>query len=210
VVTTSGTAAANVFPAVIEASASEAPLLVLTADRPPRLRDADANQVIDQVRLYGIYPRLFVDVPEPTTAPVALAHLRALAARAVATAVGPWPGPVHLNFPFEKPLEPDAGADGAPPVPDARREDDGPYVRVASGRAVLDEAQLAELADMLRSPRGVIVAGPTPEPEAVGAAAVRLAERTGYPLLADPLSVTRASSGSSDPGWSRRSAGAPS
>jgi 2-succinyl-5-enolpyruvyl-6-hydroxy-3-cyclohexene-1-carboxylate synthase len=191
VVTTSGTATANVFPAVIEASASEAPLLVLTADRPPRLRDADANQAMDQVRLYGIYPRLFVDVPEPSASAAALAHLRALAARAVATALGPSPGPVHLNFPFEKPLEPDATSEGPPSASSAGRDDDAPYVRISSGLAVLGEEQLVELANMLRSPRGVIVTGPTPEPGAVGAAAVRLAERTGFPLLADPLSGAR-------------------
>ena len=79
IMTTSGTATANVFPAVIEASLSEAPLLVLTADRPHRLRGVDANQTIDQVGLYGTYVREFIDVPPPVTGGPALQHLRTVA-----------------------------------------------------------------------------------------------------------------------------------
>ena len=82
VITTSGTAVANLFPAVVEASHSEAPLLLLTADRPHRLRGADANQAIDQTRMFGGYVRDFVEAAPPEAAEGALVHLRALAARA--------------------------------------------------------------------------------------------------------------------------------
>ncbi|RMH13328.1 MAG: 2-succinyl-5-enolpyruvyl-6-hydroxy-3-cyclohexene-1-carboxylate synthase, partial [Gemmatimonadetes bacterium] len=82
VITTSGTAAANLLPAVVEASRSGVPLLVLTADRPHRLRDSDANQTIDQVRLYGSFTRAFHDVAPPTVEARALRYVRTLACRA--------------------------------------------------------------------------------------------------------------------------------
>lgn len=113
VLTTSGTATANLYPAVIEADMSATPLLLLTADRPHRLRGSDANQTIDQLELYGRHVRRFVDVPEPTRDPSALGALAALAQEAVGVAVGNPPGPVHLNFPFDKPLEP-SGSDWRP------------------------------------------------------------------------------------------------
>lgn len=106
VITTSGTAAANLLPAVAEASAGEVPLLLLTADRPHRLRDSDANQTMDQVRLFGGFCRGFFDIPPPRAEEPHMRHLRVQAVRAVALAVSTPPGPVHLNFPFDKPLEP--------------------------------------------------------------------------------------------------------
>ena len=195
VITTSGTATANVFPAVIEAAASEVPLLILTADRPHHLRDADANQAIDQVHLFGAYPRLFQDVAPPTASGAALRHLRVLAGRAVAAALGPPAGPVHLNFPFEKPLEP---IDVAPPSPAEHervayegRPDGAPLVEIRVGRAAPTESEIIALAGSIDTARGVIVIGPNPDAKKVGAAASRLAERTGFPLLADPLSGAR-------------------
>ncbi|HEX6385694.1 MAG TPA: 2-succinyl-5-enolpyruvyl-6-hydroxy-3-cyclohexene-1-carboxylic-acid synthase [Anaerolineae bacterium] len=110
-VCTSGTAAANFYPAIIEARMSQAPLLLLTADRPPELRQSGANQTIDQVKLFGDQVLWFVDVAlaEADAPPVARRNLRTLAARALATANGLVKGPVHLNFPFRKPLEPEIG-----------------------------------------------------------------------------------------------------
>jgi 2-succinyl-5-enolpyruvyl-6-hydroxy-3-cyclohexene-1-carboxylate synthase len=108
VLCTSGTAAANFFPAVIEARQSQLPLLVLTADRPPELRHSGANQTIDQIKLFGDQVLWFVDVPLPEPDPPAVVarHWRTLAARAYNRANGLVKGPVHLNFPFRKPLEP--------------------------------------------------------------------------------------------------------
>jgi 2-succinyl-5-enolpyruvyl-6-hydroxy-3-cyclohexene-1-carboxylate synthase len=194
VLTTSGTAAAQVFPAVVEASESEVPLLVVTADRPPRLRGADANQTVDQLRLYGRHARAFFDVPAPVLGGPELRHLRTLACRAVSAAIGPPAGAVHLNFPFDKPLEP-----VEPPESFARehalaalgRPDGAPFVDLSVGRRSASPQALDTVADLLSSPQGVIVAGPTPEPARLGPAVAELAAATGYPLLADALSGAR-------------------
>lgn len=115
-VCTSGTAAANYLPAVVEAHHARTPLLVLTADRPPELRDWGAGQTIDQPGLYGRYPRWAAEVPIPMRGEDALRHARRLAARAMDEAMGFAAGPVHLNWPFREPLEPPA-APVAPVAP---------------------------------------------------------------------------------------------
>ena len=193
-VTTSGTAAANVFPAVIEARQSETPLLVLTADRPHHLRGADANQAIDQLRLYGSYAKEFVEVAPPKLGGAELRHLRALACRVVAAASEAPAGPVHLNFPFDKPLEPieDTSSFSVDqPLAARGRPDGAPFVCISPAVRSPDEATLDALVDTLDSERGVVIAGPAAAGSASGRAALRLAERTGFPLLADPLSGGR-------------------
>ena len=199
VVTTSGTAAANLYPAVIEASQGETPLLVLTADRPHRLRDADGNQAIDQLHLYGGHARRFFEVAPPAVEARPLRHLRVLAARAVAEALGTPPGPVHLNFPFDKPLEPaPVEGDVAPhfhrdhPRAASGRTKGRPFTRVGRRRPEASAGEIEALGRRLRSTGSVlIVAGPSNEPDQVGPAAVGLAAATGFPLLADPLSGAR-------------------
>ncbi len=195
VVTTSGTAVANLLPAVVEADRAEIPLLLLSADRPARLRGQDANQTIDQLKLFGDAARLFHEVGAPRAEEPWLRYVRALPARALGTALGPPAGPVHLNLPFEKPLEPDGDADelGEPSASGpARRDREAPFTRVTPGRAVPDDAALAELAERLaETTRGLIVCGPGSEPGRLGPAALRLAAATGYPILADPLSGAR-------------------
>lgn len=207
VLTTSGTAAANLFPAVIEAEQGEVPLLVLTADRPHRLRGQDANQTIDQLKLYGPYVRLFHDVALPHLEAAWLRYLRALPARALAATLGPPPGPVHLNFPFEKPLEPsevpgDVPAALVPPEEGSgrgERHEERSFTAVAVARRSPGEVVLTELADLAHgASRGLLVCGPSPDADRLGPAAIALAKATGFPLLADPLSGARFAPGATE------------
>ncbi|MBT8488977.1 MAG: 2-succinyl-5-enolpyruvyl-6-hydroxy-3-cyclohexene-1-carboxylic-acid synthase [Gemmatimonadetes bacterium] len=194
VVTTSGTAVANLLPAVVEASQAGVPLLLLTADRPHRLRGADANQAIDQVGIFGSYPRAFHEIAPPSVDGPALRHLRSVACRAVAKATGPDAGPVHLNFPFDKPLEPteppsDLLTDD--PLGVAGRTEARPFTRISRGAGVASDDELDALVASLDGRRGVIVAGPTERASETGPSVRGLAAATGFPVLADPLSGAR-------------------
>ncbi|GAB3723275.1 2-succinyl-5-enolpyruvyl-6-hydroxy-3-cyclohexene-1-carboxylic-acid synthase [Nocardiopsis oceani] len=183
VVCTSGTAAANFHPAVMEADESGVPLLVLTADRPPELRGTGANQTVDQIGLYGGAVRMFAEVGTPDPAPGMVAYWRSLSCRAWGSAVGGQPGPVHLNVAFRDPLTPDEPADSpAWTAPIDGRPDGRPWI----GRP----GPVAEPApfELPAVERGVIVCGdgdydPVPF--------LALSELTGWPLLAEPTSNAR-------------------
>jgi len=108
-VCTSGTAVANYLPAVIEARESHVPLLVLSADRPPEMRDCRSGQTIDQLKIFGDYPVFHAELPVPTAEPVLLRALRTRICHAVECSLGPVAGPAHLNFPFRDPLAPQPG-----------------------------------------------------------------------------------------------------
>ncbi|OYR85971.1 2-succinyl-5-enolpyruvyl-6-hydroxy-3-cyclohexene-1-carboxylate synthase, partial [Halorubrum distributum] len=158
---TSGTAAANYHPAVMEASEARVPLLALTADRPPELRDSGANQTADQEKLYGDAVRFYKDLPEPAANDRALRSLRTTVARAVAAAEGADQGPVHLNVPFKKPLEPTPVPGDVPDdLPEAaERGRDGPYVDVTAGAPEPgDDEPRALAAELGDADRGLIVA----------------------------------------------------
>ncbi|MDS0477428.1 2-succinyl-5-enolpyruvyl-6-hydroxy-3-cyclohexene-1-carboxylic-acid synthase [Natrinema sp. 1APR25-10V2] len=197
-VCTSGTAAANFHPAVMEADQARVPLLVLTADRPPELRDSGANQTVDQVKLYGDAVRWYAELPEPEPDERKVRSLRTTAARALSETTGVRPGPVHLNCPFRKPLEPIEVPDD---VPDSFAEStagagrDGPFVQIADGTRTLDDAEHRSLLRALETAdRPLVVAGPA-DPGALStlepAAVTELADRLGAPVLADPLSGLR-------------------
>ena len=191
---TSGTAAANYHPAVMEASEARVPLLALTADRPPELRDSGANQTADQEKLYGDAVRFYKDLPEPAPNDRALRSLRTTVSRAVGTAEGADPGPVHLNVPFKKPLEPTRVADDVPADldPVAATGRDGPYVDVTPGSPEPGDEELRALANELaRTDRGLIVAGPADPPGLDAESVTALSHATGFPVLADPLSGVR-------------------
>jgi 2-succinyl-5-enolpyruvyl-6-hydroxy-3-cyclohexene-1-carboxylate synthase len=177
---TSGTAAANLAPAVIEAHWAAVPLIVLTADRPPELRDVGAGQAIDQLKLYGDAVKWFFEVGSHEATPARLRWVRTLACRAYATAVAGRPGPVHLNFPLREPLVLDAPLPGD----DTARPGGQSYVIVEPSEA----PAAAEAPGPHPSGRLLIVAGAgTPEP----AELAEFAARAGIPVLADPLSGAR-------------------
>ena len=193
VVSTSGTAAVNFAPAVVEAYYARVPLLVLTADRPPELRHIGALQTIDQTRLYESHLKWFIEMPLPDTREETLRYARTIACRAVATARGDGAGPVHINFPFREPLIPTLPTipNRQPPQPMA---DGGPRIAIVRTPRRPDRAELADVAAELRTVRrGLIVCGPqedTQFPQAV----TQLAKALDWPLLADPLSQTRCGS----------------
>jgi 2-succinyl-5-enolpyruvyl-6-hydroxy-3-cyclohexene-1-carboxylate synthase len=178
---TSGTAAANYMPAVIEAYEARVPLLVLTADRPPELRDSGAGQTIDQLKLYGGAVKWFVEVGVHDASPERLRWIRALACRAYWTALAARPGPVHLNFPLREPLV------LSEPLPEdsSGRPAGLPWVSRPPARSAPPEGG----ADF--PPRGALVAGRYERDRDLGHVVARFAERVGYPLLADPLSGAR-------------------
>ena len=179
---TSGTAAAELGPAVIEARQAGVPLIALTADRPPELREVGAGQTIDQLKLYGDAAKWFFEVGVDAAGPDELRWIRTLACRAYWTALSGRPGPVHLNFPLREPLVPPADLDLS--HDDTARADGRPYViveppqtpRPGSGAGPHPSGRLL-----------IVAGGGTPDPAGVAA----FAERTGIPLLADPLSGAR-------------------
>ncbi|MFS8543859.1 MAG: 2-succinyl-5-enolpyruvyl-6-hydroxy-3-cyclohexene-1-carboxylic-acid synthase, partial [Limnochordales bacterium] len=194
-VCTSGTAAANFLPAVVEACLTRVPLVVLTADRPHELRDVGAAQTIDQVRLYGSHVKWFVDMALPEATTPMLRYARAVASRAVALARDVPAGPVHVNFPLREPLVPlpgprPAAADSAPAAWWGR-PGGAPYTAVAAGPRALAEEEVGALAAELAAARRVVlVCGPDTPAGALGPIA-SLARRLGCPVLADPLSGLR-------------------
>jgi 2-succinyl-5-enolpyruvyl-6-hydroxy-3-cyclohexene-1-carboxylate synthase len=183
VAVTSGTAAAELYPAVHEAREARVPLLVLTADRPAELREVGAGQTIDQLKLYGAAAKWFFEVEMRELTP-----LRALACRAYWTALEGRPGVVHLNFPLREPLVPE----GALPADSSGRPDGAPMLDRAEVDPIPAPAALERLVEAVEArPRGAIVAGRWERGRALGLAAAGLSETTGYPVLADPLSGAR-------------------
>ncbi len=192
VLVTSGTAAANLFPAVAEAHHAGVPLIVLTADRPHELRDCGANQATDQVKLYGPFVRRFIELPPPDEN-VEPGFILAAVDDAVRAATADPPGPVHLNCLFREPLAPVARAYprrallralGGWPVSGA------PWVRAAQPSESRAIELPSALVDSIRAQRrGVILAGALP-PTAARAAA-DLAAHLGWPLLPDIQSGLR-------------------
>ncbi len=188
---TSGTAAAELLPAAIEAHEARVPLLLLTADRPAELRENGAGQAIDQLKLFGGAAKWFFEVETDIASPPRLRWIRTLACRAYWTALQDRPGVVHLNFPLRDPLVSD---DLLPDDPTGRRDGE-PYVRRSDGAENVHYSQrsrVSELAALLGSARrGVIVAGRHERGSPLGPAAAELAAAAGWPLLADPLSGAR-------------------
>jgi 2-succinyl-5-enolpyruvyl-6-hydroxy-3-cyclohexene-1-carboxylate synthase len=199
---TSGTAAANYLPAVIEAHEARVPLLVLTADRPPELRDVGAGQTIDQVKLYGSAVKWYFEVDDHPASAARVRWLRQLACRAFYTAIDGRPGPVHLNFALREPLVPERSGDERSArgrgnrVPDVEivpgREGGRPWVTRPLTRRIASDRLLEGLEDELRMrPKAIVVAGRSERDPRLPAAVAAFAERAGAPLLAEPTSGAR-------------------
>jgi 2-succinyl-5-enolpyruvyl-6-hydroxy-3-cyclohexene-1-carboxylate synthase len=183
VVTTSGTATANLHPAVLEASHAGVPLVALTADRPPELRGNGANQTVDQAKLYGGAARLFRDLGAPEQRAGQNAYWRSTVCRALAAAQGSLtrdPGPVHLNLPLREPLVPDGSAEWVESLDG--RPDGAAWTQVAPAGAAVGPAPEAPA-------RSVVLAGDCPP--VLGRLARATAEAGGWPLLAEPSSNAR-------------------
>jgi 2-succinyl-5-enolpyruvyl-6-hydroxy-3-cyclohexene-1-carboxylate synthase len=194
VVCTSGTAAANLHPAVCEANEAGVPLLVLTSDRPPELRDIGAGQTVDQLKLYGSAVRWFCEVGTHEADDGGLLHYRSVACRAFAAARGDArPGPVHLNLAWRDPLgpEPREGDVTAASALALEGRGERPLHAVIAPALAADGHLLDELCERIAAaPRGLIVAGRQPDRAAAHSIAA-LASATGYPILAEPTSQLR-------------------
>lgn len=199
VVVTSGSAVANLFPAIVEASTSSVPLVLLTADRPPELRGVGANQTIHQTEIFGSYPRLFVELGVGEDRPEAPPGWRATVCRSVAHARGALglPGPVHINLAFREPLVP-ASDDGRVSVDPYRSDTEGrsggvPWMLHA--RPIADAPRFpASLAEV---ERGLVVAGVGAHLEWCDKAAAAL----GWPLIAEASAGARPGQAISTAHW---------
>jgi 2-succinyl-5-enolpyruvyl-6-hydroxy-3-cyclohexene-1-carboxylate synthase len=194
VLCTSGTAAANLHPAVAEADEAAVPLLVLTADRPPELRGIGAGQTIDQLKLYGSSTRWFCEVGTHDADDDGLLHYRSVACRAYAAARGePRPGPVHLNLAWRDPLAPlpvEGDVTATSPLALEGRGD-RPLTAVPHSSAAPEPALLDELAERIAaSARGLVLVGRQTDP-GLRKPVIELAAAAGYPVLAEPTSQLR-------------------
>jgi 2-succinyl-5-enolpyruvyl-6-hydroxy-3-cyclohexene-1-carboxylate synthase len=192
-VCTSGTAAAHYLPALVEASYANVPLVAITADRPPELQQCGASQTIDQIGMYGSFVRGAFDLGAPEASPLALRAVRRKVTQAITLARGPIAGPVHIEVPLRKPLEPAAPSTDedralAKLVAELRRQ----AVIARPPRLVADDASLRELATAIAAePRGIVIAGALPATFSGREHAHALVRRVGYPILAEAGSQLR-------------------
>lgn len=185
---TSGTAAAHYFPAVIEASLSFVPLLIVSADRPWEDRDTGASQTIDQVKMFGDYVRHFADLGPPDAS--AFRAVARIAAQCVHATMSPTPGPVQLNAQFRKPLEPVSvsGPEAWQPAFDETLRKGPP--KMFSAPQSVDPHALGLVVEGVTRDRGLIVCGPSTD-EALREPLARLAKNLEYPILAECTSQLR-------------------
>jgi 2-succinyl-5-enolpyruvyl-6-hydroxy-3-cyclohexene-1-carboxylate synthase len=189
-ITTSGTAVANGLPAVVEAATDGVPMILLTADRPPELRQTGANQTIDQPDIFGDYVRWRFDLPAPNPDTDPAMVLTTIDQAAYRASRAPQ-GPVHLNLMFREPFLPDSDDEDALSGPSSWEQSDEPYTRYAATKPAVDELEIHNLWETLRPVRrGLIVAGRLASRKQ-GEAVLRLAGALGWPLLPDIGSQVR-------------------
>jgi 2-succinyl-5-enolpyruvyl-6-hydroxy-3-cyclohexene-1-carboxylate synthase len=188
---TSGTAGANFYPAVIEARESRVPLLLLTGDRPPELRDCNAGQTIDQQKLFGTYPNWYSELAVPSLELPMLAYLRQTAIQAWESAIYPVAGAVHLNLPFRDPLAP------IPQIEAQQLSDRFPanffeHIDRSQVRAGSSTVPIRVIPAQ-RSERGILIAGVAQpdSPKLYCEAIAYLSQLFAIPVLAEGLSPLR-------------------
>ncbi|MGE3535102.1 MAG: 2-succinyl-5-enolpyruvyl-6-hydroxy-3-cyclohexene-1-carboxylic-acid synthase, partial [Parachlamydiales bacterium] len=182
IVVTSGTAVANLFPAIMEASNERVPLILLTSDRPHELRDCGANQTCDQIKLFSDYVRWQVDLPCPTTE-ISERFVATTIAQAVFRSKQGHPGPVHLNCPFREPLF----SLTPPPIPEV------PPTYYETTQTIPSISTLEQWAESFQdTPKGIIVVGSLPARQKMDPI-FQLASILKWPILPDILSQARSS-----------------
>jgi len=193
IITTSGTAAANIFPAIIEASKKKVPLIVLTADRPPELRFTGANQTIDQVKIFGDYARWFVDMPTPTK-DIQASYILTTIDQAIARTQGELKGPVHINCMYREPLAPVKSNDDLTAyLSDIKKwlKQDRPFTQYERAQSELTKEQLKDVAQTLNAAQtGLIVIGKI-NGEKDKQSVLSLNQRLNWPIFADVTSGLR-------------------
>ena len=201
VVCTSGTAVANLFPAILEAVESHSPLILLTADRPHELRKSGANQTMDQIKLFNDKVKWFIDVKEPSSSfeERTVRYLRTTACRVYDLACSNPKGVIHANFPFTKPLEP-ATRDELSKIKSMSmseswfaKKDPEPYTRFYTGKLRLSKCEIDSLCNLLSSKRkGIIIAGQMDgNNERIRELMHELSRILRFPIFADPFSQLR-------------------
>lgn len=188
-VCTSGTAGANYYPAIMEASNSNIPLIVITTDRPHELRNSGANQTTDQVKLFGSFVKMFVDIalPEKNPEEKMIRYIKTIASKAYSASITHGMGPVHLNFPFRKPLDPIE-----PVSPFEYQSSETPLLICYPGSLEPSPTQINELVSIIHSnPKGLIVCGPEPLGNSYVDEIIQFSSKMNYPILADPSSGLR-------------------
>ncbi|MDD5395143.1 MAG: 2-succinyl-5-enolpyruvyl-6-hydroxy-3-cyclohexene-1-carboxylic-acid synthase [Thiothrix sp.] len=187
---TSGTAAANWFSAVVEASQSGIPLILLTADRPWELQQCGANQTIDQIKLFGSHVRAFHQLSEADGSDKALRRVHQLAVQVVQESLWPKPGPVHINVPLREPLLPTGKIPSLLPPSPLAGEGLGTRGN-ACGTVYAPPAQLTHICDTISGKPGLIVCGEGVYDDTFPAVLMHLAQTLDAPVLADPLANLR-------------------
>jgi 2-succinyl-5-enolpyruvyl-6-hydroxy-3-cyclohexene-1-carboxylate synthase len=183
---TSGSAGTHYFPAVVEASEGQVPLLIVTADRPEELQDRGAPQTMPQAHMFGPHVRFFAQLnsPEADGQPD---HTVDIVSNAMHAALGPAPGPVHLNAAFRKPLWSGGEAPQSPPA----------IKHLSRTPVMATQTDIERLLNEVNEKSGLIVVGPDPSGRLSPQVVEALSGGLGWPILADPVTRLRYGGGAS-------------
>lgn len=192
VLTTSGTAAVELYPAIVEAYQNRVPLIICTADRPPQLRNSGANQTIDQNNLYKNHIRFFYDAGLPDLSKKSIINLLKKTTHAFRISLIADRGPVHINFPFDKPLEPQIATDQISETRLNEIDKISPVQLFFGNQSVYNKNELDSTVNKVnKASTGLIVVGPANFSEPLRKKIKQLSAKTGFPIFADGASNLR-------------------